>query len=781
MASLPPSRQAEPPPPSERPVAPERRARLLHVISGLRRGGAELSLLRLATSPEMAGFVQSVLGVHADATVAPEFIAKGIPARTLELARIRNLVTRLPQIGAGLMQLRRCDLLNGIMYHGSLLATLGALSGPKIPLVWNIRHSLDNWSEEKQTTRQVISLLGKLSRHADCIIYDSNRCKVQHAAFGYVSDRAVLVPNGVDTEEFRPNEAHRAAWRSRLNLPDDALLVGHVARLDPIKAHATALAAAELVAARDPRAHFVFVGPDDTAPPVRQFLAFSNFAERFHFLGERSDVHAIMPALDLFWLTSLSESHPNVILEAMSSGVPCVSTDVGDVRDILGDGRRITAVDDVSGLAATVLAHLSLSDADRAALGRAARTTVVEQFSLERMSGRYAEIYASVLEARGSHSRARPQRSTTSPAAQASSERLLYISFERLLPSSAAATHVREICSGLTAQGFSVRLNAEERPVAPSLPERALRYGRVLARGLAGLRSSDVLFFRAHFAGLPLALCARALGRPTIHEINGGYEDAFITHPRFAALRSTLCWMQRAQYRLANALVAVTPDLVSWARSEAGHGNVFLVTNAANTRLFNPDGPKVRRTRDYVLFFGGLVRWHGVDVMLQAAASAAWPAEIDLVVAGPIVDESLRPALQQLPSNVSYLGAKPQAELPALIRGALAALVPISDPSQRSQRGVMPLKLFEALACGTPVIVTDLPGQAEFVRATGSGLVVPIGDVEGLARAVATLAADRLRACELGRAGAAAVLAEHSWDTRAKELAAVIRNVLAKD
>jgi glycosyltransferase involved in cell wall biosynthesis len=367
--------------------------------------------------------------------------------------------------------------------------------------------------------------------------------------------------------------------------------------------------------------------------------------------------------------------------------------------------------------------------------------------------------------------------SDTHPTAR---RRLLYICFERLLPSTAASTHVREICRGLEAQGFSVTLKAEALEAAPTWVERSYRYFRVLFGGLKSLRKSDIVFFRAHFAAFPLALLARLSGRPAVHEVNGVYEDAFITHPRLALLRNMLCRMQRAQYRWSSALVAVTPDLVSWAMREAGHDKVFLVTNAANTAIFNPDGPHASRSCQYVLFFGGLVRWHGVDVMIAAARSPAWPAGVQLLIAGPVVDDSLGAALEQLPPNVSYLGARPQTELPALIRGAVAALAPISDPGRRSGKGVMPLKMFEALACGTPVIVSDLPGQAEFIRAYRCGVVVPVANPQALARAVAELAANASRARELGRAGAEIVLAEHSWAARAAELADIMRPLLIR-
>jgi glycosyltransferase involved in cell wall biosynthesis len=365
-----------------------------------------------------------------------------------------------------------------------------------------------------------------------------------------------------------------------------------------------------------------------------------------------------------------------------------------------------------------------------------------------------------------------------SDASPAQGNRLLYVCFERLLPSTAAETHVREICRGLEDQGFSVTLKAADSNGASGWTERWSRYFRVLIRGLRVLPQHDLVFFRAHFAGLPLAFSARLFGRATVHEVNGIYEDAFITHPRFALLRRLLCRMQRTQYRWASALVAVTPNLVSWARREAGHDQVFLVTNAANTAIFNPNGAKAQRARRYVIFFGGLVRWHGIDVMFEAARSPTWPADVDLLMIGPVVDEHLQPLLERLPPSVEYLGTRPQPELPPLIRGAVAALVPISDPASRSERGVMPLKMFEALACGTPVIVSDLPGQADFVRANRCGTVVPVADARSLAKAVTALAGDAAGAHALGRAGAEVVLAEHSWPARAAELARILRRVV---
>ncbi|MBV9079436.1 MAG: glycosyltransferase family 4 protein [Methylobacteriaceae bacterium] len=357
--------------------------------------------------------------------------------------------------------------------------------------------------------------------------------------------------------------------------------------------------------------------------------------------------------------------------------------------------------------------------------------------------------------------------------------RLLYLCFERLREGGAAATHVGEIVAGLQRRGVAVTLLAEGGEAAAGLRGQLGRYVRLTARAARALPRHDAVYVRSHFAAWPAALAARLARRPVLHEVNGTYGDAFVTHPGYRPVARLLAAAQRAQYRSAARLVAVTPDLAAWAGREAGHDRVSVVPNAANTELFRPDGPRAERPRPYAVFVGGLTRWHGVETMLAAARDPAWPDGTDLVVAGPLIDESLRPTLAAAPGNVAYLGRLPQADLPALIRGAVAALVPISDPSGRSSRGgVLPLKLYEGLACGVPAIVTDLPGQAELVRAGECGLVVPVDDPPALARAVATLPADPERARRMGEAGAALVRAEHSWDARAADTLAILDEVL---
>jgi glycosyltransferase involved in cell wall biosynthesis len=125
------------------------------------------------------------------------------------------------------------------------------------------------------------------------------------------------------------------------------------------------------------------------------------------------------------------------------------------------------------------------------------------------------------------------------------------------------------------------------------------------------------------------------------------------------------------------------------------------------------------------------------------------------------------------------MGSIPYRDIPAIVAGSLAALVPMSS-LPRSGYGLSPLKLFEAMSCGVPVVASDLPGLADIVRAHDCGLIFPAGDPDALGRSVAELAAHGHRAREMGRRGREAAEGYYSWDARAGETEQVLLHAQAR-
>jgi glycosyltransferase involved in cell wall biosynthesis len=181
------------------------------------------------------------------------------------------------------------------------------------------------------------------------------------------SSKVTLVPNGVDLTGYRRDEAGARAledeWKG---LPSD-LLFGLVAtRLDHVKGHEVFLRAAARVAGRLPGSRFVCLGTGD--PERRAALAALatelGIDGRLVWAGRRSDMPAVYSALDVLVVTSFNEGGPNVIAEAMACGTPCVSTDVGCAREMIGRSGRCVPIGDVAALADAMeeLSRVSLED-----------------------------------------------------------------------------------------------------------------------------------------------------------------------------------------------------------------------------------------------------------------------------------------------------------------------------------------------------------------------------------------------------------------------------------
>jgi len=357
---------------------------------------------------------------------------------------------------------------------------------------------------------------------------------------------------------------------------------------------------------------------------------------------------------------------------------------------------------------------------------------------------------------------------------------ITYVCLQVTKQGQASYAHVHEMIAGLEALGAHVRLFEPRHIEKYHAWTRLAEFIRTQLRVVFDKERPDALYMRAHFALFPLALWARLRRIPVVQEINGPHEDLFIAWPatrRFAAFFS---WLARTQYRWANRVITVTEGLRDWAQAEARRSDITVVPNAANTDVFQPGAPRPSGMPDhYAVFVGALAQWQGIDTLLSAVRDPAWPEGIDLVIAG---DGAMRSDVEDAASqneSVHYLGSRPYTEIPAIISSSIASLIPKNSIGDRSKTGLSPLKLYEALACSTPVVVTDFPGQAELVRETEAGIVIPERDPHALAKAVAALVGDRARASRMGRLGYEAVIANHSWKTRAHDTLEILENAIS--
>jgi glycosyltransferase involved in cell wall biosynthesis len=379
--------------------------RILHAITSLESGGAQTMLLRLLEETPRAKFDPVVLSLMDPdearvGTVAPQVAALRIAIATLGMPR------RSPAL-AGIWRLCRTvravapDLLHGWMYHGNLAATIGSRSLPyRLPMIWNVRHSVHDLALEKRLTRWIIRLSARLSHLPRAIIYNSRISAAQHQALGFDPRRTVVIPNGFDTVRFRPQPDGKARLCRELGIDPADTVIGMIARNHPMRDPRNLVRAVALMRARaDAAVHLVIVGDglDETHPELGALVREFGLGSRVTLLGERNDVPALVAGFDIAALPSAwGEGFPNTLGEAMASGVPCIATDVGDCTWVLGPHGIIVPPRQSEALAEGLERLIALGADARRQLGLAGRARIIQHFSIQEIARRYEALHLQV-------------------------------------------------------------------------------------------------------------------------------------------------------------------------------------------------------------------------------------------------------------------------------------------------------------------------------------------------------------------------------------------------
>jgi glycosyltransferase involved in cell wall biosynthesis len=370
--------------------------KILHLITGLNTGGAEVSLYRLLGRMDRSRFENRVISLIPVSDIGDKIRALGIPVTSLGLRPGQISLAALWSLTRELRS-ERPDILQTWMYHADLLGLLAAKLSGFQPVVWNIRSSNMDTSQYKKLTGLVIRLCSWLSGLPRAVIVNSHAGQVFHTGFGYHPRRWVLIPNGMDLDLFCPDEDARRSVQAEIGLDPQTVLIGMHGRFDPMKGHADFLHAAGLLTRSGVDAHFLLAGqavsPDNET--LKALVLEEDLAGRVHLLGRRDDIHRLDAALDILALSSLyGEGFPNVVAEAMACGVPCTVTDVGDTAFLVADTGCVVQRHDPAALAEAWRSLVRSGPEYRHRLGAAARQRIVENFSLSKTVAAYENLYS---------------------------------------------------------------------------------------------------------------------------------------------------------------------------------------------------------------------------------------------------------------------------------------------------------------------------------------------------------------------------------------------------
>jgi glycosyltransferase involved in cell wall biosynthesis len=347
-------------------------------------GGAEIQATVLANGLARLGHAVSLLVFYPGGPLF-ERVSSEVTVRCLEKRGRWDVIGFLRRLSRALKE-EQPEVLYAFMPVANLLGCLARLRLPKLKVAWGVRASDMDLARYVWLAGFSDWLECRLSRCPHLIISNSAAGRRHAVSRGFPdNDRFIVIPNGIDVEHFRPDLRLRGVVRAEWGVLPYETLVGIVARLDPMKDYPSFLEAAAILVRRVRGMRFVSVGagPVDYVAVLQEQASRLGLDNKIIWAGPRDDLPAVYNAFDLMVLSSVSEGFSNVLGEAMACGVPCVATDVGDAREILGDGTAVVPPGDPEALAAGIMALLERLRSERASLGARLRQRIAENFSVE--------------------------------------------------------------------------------------------------------------------------------------------------------------------------------------------------------------------------------------------------------------------------------------------------------------------------------------------------------------------------------------------------------------
>mgnify|MGYP001331350001 CR=1 FL=1 len=375
--------------------------RICHVtISMTGFGGAERMLTRLLLAqPELAD-KRIVVVLRQAETFGEQLRSTGFTVHELGMKSYGDI----PRIFFQLIKVIRSfhpDIVQTWMYHADLLGGLAArVSGYK-NIIWGIRRTSVSFSDNGGTWI-IMKLCALLSRWLPKkIISVAEAGRQAHIKAGYAAAHMLVIPNGFDFLTLIATEGQRNAVRGECGFLEDELVIGCLGRFDHAKGHDIFVKAAAIVAKHNAKVIFLMVGRGCDAHNVKlnSWINGHNLQNCFVLLGERLDVPACLAAMDIFCMPSRTEGFPNGLGEAMALGLPCVATEVGDTKFLVGDTAVLVPAQDEQALAQALLNVIDLPVKQRYQMGINAKARVMAEFSIEKACERFDGVYREIISA----------------------------------------------------------------------------------------------------------------------------------------------------------------------------------------------------------------------------------------------------------------------------------------------------------------------------------------------------------------------------------------------
>ena len=383
--------------------------RIVIVIGSLQIGGTERQIAQIVPRLDRDRWRVDLLTLTQPGPLAEDLEAAGFRVysppfakritRSGRFLRLLRAVIALPWLWIWFLR-NRPDLVHLVLPEAYLIGGLCALFAGQRRMIMS-RRSLAIYQSRYPLLARIER---QLHRHMALIVANSGAIRRDLRNEGVPDERIRLIANGVDTEAFRPDRARGTAWRATMGIGPDQLVLIIVANLIPYKGHADLIAALTRIAPDLPEGwRLLCIGRDDgIGAALQDQVAHAGLSENIRFLGSRIEIPALINMADISILSSHEEGLPNAVIEAMASGKPVVSTNVGGTGEIVEDGVTGILVPPADPVALAQAIQALCGDADRrTTMGAAARATIERAYGVDVCASAHDDVYQQVFTAGG--------------------------------------------------------------------------------------------------------------------------------------------------------------------------------------------------------------------------------------------------------------------------------------------------------------------------------------------------------------------------------------------
>ena len=363
--------------------------KLCYLVRRMDQGGAQNQLLETVKHLDKTRFNISILTFYDGGQYWAEINRlEGVSVANLNKSGRWDSVGFLSRLRGRLQQVQP-EVLHSYIGTTNIFSVFMKLFFPKMKVVWAIRNSKPEIRDFDLPGQGVFFLERRVARFVDLIIANSNAGKRYYSQKGFPENKITVIPNGIDTERYHPDEKARIQVRSEWGVAPEEKVIGAAGRLVPIKDWPNFFKAAALLLGKRPGVRFVVIGDGSSQyrDQLEKLTKELGIESRIVWTGLRNDMEMVYNGLDIFTSTSFyGEGFSNTIAEAMSCDIPCVVTDVGDAALIVKGIGKVVPPGDSKALCDAWLEVINESAI--ASQQKMGRKRIQEDYSLIQMAER---------------------------------------------------------------------------------------------------------------------------------------------------------------------------------------------------------------------------------------------------------------------------------------------------------------------------------------------------------------------------------------------------------